>query len=616
MIRTLILALAVVSSLASAQTIINTIAGNGTAGFTGDNGQAIAAALKQPNSVAVDASGNIYVADTNNARIRMISPSGIITTVAGNGTAGCSGDGGPATAASLSLPTGVTVDAAGNLYIADYQASVIRKIAMPGGIINTIAGKCFQGGEFGDGALATSAILNQPSGVAVDSAGNVYIADTNNNVIRKITHSNGNISTVAGFGNQQGFAGDGGSATASGAALFFPAGVAVDSAGNIFIADTGNNRIREVTASNGQINTIAGTGISGSIGDNGGPAKSAQLYKPSNIALDSSGNLYIADPLTNRVLKISGGNISTPAGIGTPGFFGDGADPAFALLKTPMGVAVDSSGNIYIADTGNNRIREVTTITAPAPTIKANGIVPVDSTVSTIQPGEWISIYGNNLGPSTPVNWNGDFPKTLGGTSVTIDGTPAYLYYVSATQVNVQVPDITNVNRTVSVTVTVGPQSVTSTVNLDAVAPSFALLGDNLHVAGIILHSDKSGAYPAGAGSYDIIGPTGTSLGYKTVAARAGDNVELFGFGFGPTAPAVPAGQPFSGAAFTPDKAVTVTIGKTPVTLSFSGISEAGTYQFNFVVPAGLGTGDVAIAASVAGVSTVTGEPGAVIALQ
>ncbi|HEY2015660.1 MAG TPA: hypothetical protein VGH38_19285 [Bryobacteraceae bacterium] len=250
---------------------------------------------------------------------------------------------------------------------------------------------------------------------------------------------------------------------------------------------------------------------------------------------------------------------------------------------------------------------------SPAPVIRTNGIVPVDSTVSTVQPGEWISIYGSNLGPATPVNWNGNFPTQLGGTSVTIDGIAAYLYYVSAGQVNVQVPDDPNVDRVVPVVVNVGSQSVTSSVRLAAVAPSFALLGDNLHVAGIILRTDGSGAY--GNGTYDIIGPTGTSFGYKTVAAKAGDAIELFGFGFGPTSPAVPSGGLFSGSAATTN-VVTLKIGNTPVVTSFTGISLAGTYQFNLTVPAGLGTGDISITASVASVSTTTGEPNAVIALQ
>jgi uncharacterized protein (TIGR03437 family) len=289
------------------------------------------------------------------------------------------------------------------------------------------------------------------------------------------------------------------------------------------------------------------------------------------------------------------------------------ANPVITLSETSTSVNyLRVVGNqIYAPTDAGFNIYSISGSTPPS--IRPSGIVPVDSTVSTVQPGEWISIYGANLGPATPVNWNGNFPTQLGGTSVTIDGLAAYMYYVSAGQVNVQVPDDPNVNRSVPVVVTVGSQSVTSSVNLTSVAPSFALLGDNLHVAGIILRTDGSGAY--GDGVYDIIGPVGNSLGYKTVPAKAGDNIELFGFGFGPTTPAVLAGQVFSGAANTTNP-VTLTIGKTPVVTSFTGISEAGTYQFNLTVPAGLGTGDVSITASVTGVSTATGEPSAVIALQ
>jgi len=604
--RTLnLLIVSLICSFASAQTVINTIAGSstGASGFTGDGGPATAATLNQPSGIAVDSSGNIYIADTNNFRVRMISPTGVITTVAGNGQQGFGGDGGPATAASLTQPIGIAVDSSGNLYIADALGSVLRKVS--GGIISTIAGKYGLGQDYGDGGLATSALLFSPSGVAVDSSGNVFIADTSDNLIRKITASSGNISVVVGNSTTPGFGGDGGSATAAAVELNLPTGVVVDASGNLYIADSGNNRIRKV--SGGNITTIAGNGTAGSIGDGGGSATAAELYKPTSVAVDASGNVYITSTQTNRVLEVSGGNISTVAGIGVAGTYGDGGSPAFAELNQPKAVAVDASGNIYIADTLNNRIQEVSAVSAPAPTIKPNGIVPVGSTVSTIQPGEWIAIYGSNLGPATPVNWNGNFPKSLGGTSVTIDGIPAYMYYVSAGQVNVEVPDDANVNRSVPVVVTVGSQSVTSSVNLASVAPSFALLGDNLHVAGIIAHSD---------GSYNYIGPGNNTLPFTTVPAKAGDVVVLFGFGFGPTTPPAPAGQIFPGGLSSTTNTVTLTIGNTSLVPTFSGISQTGVYQFNFTVPAGLGTGDVPIVASVAGMSTSAGEPTAVIALQ
>ena len=275
--------------------IINTVVGNGTP-----------AQLNQPSSVAVDSSGNLYIVDTNNARILMVTPAGVVTTVAGTTCCGYTGDGGPATSAQLYNPMGVAVDSSGNIYIADTSNSVIREVS--GGIITTIAGKDGEGSYQGDGGPAIDSILWTPQGVFVDSSGNVYIADTVNNVIRKITASKGsisatsNISTVAGDNAlAPGFSGDKGAATA--AQLYHPTGVFVDASGNIFIADTGNNRVREVTASNSNINTVAGNGTAGSIGDNSGPATSAELYSPTNVAVDSSGNLYIAVSQSNRILR-------------------------------------------------------------------------------------------------------------------------------------------------------------------------------------------------------------------------------------------------------------------------------------------------------------------------
>ncbi|MGA2741926.1 MAG: IPT/TIG domain-containing protein [Bryobacteraceae bacterium] len=235
---------------------------------------------------------------------------------------------------------------------------------------------------------------------------------------------------------------------------------------------------------------------------------------------------------------------------------------------------------------------------AQAPSISPGGVVPVDSTVSIIQPGEWISIYGTNLASGTVV-WNGDFPTTLGGTSVEIDGKAAYLEYVSPGQINLQAPD-DMARGTVSVVVTTAAGSASSTVTLSEFAPSFSLL-DTKHVAGIIIRSNGTGAY--GGGTYDILGPTGNSLGYYTVAATAGDIVELFGVGFGPTNPAVPAGQPFSGAAPT-SSPIMLYINNVLVKPSFVGLSSAGLYQINLRVPAGLGEGDVPIQAVAGGMQT------------
>jgi uncharacterized protein (TIGR03437 family) len=232
------------------------------------------------------------------------------------------------------------------------------------------------------------------------------------------------------------------------------------------------------------------------------------------------------------------------------------------------------------------------------PIITAGGIGPVFSPSTTIEPGSWASIYGSNLATAT-ATWNGDFPTTLGGVTVTIDGKLAYLSYVGAAQINLQAPYDTTTG-TVRVTVANAAGSWTSTVTLAQFGPSFSLL-DAKHVAGIILRSDGSGAY--GGGTYDIIGPTGTSLGYPTVAAKAGDNIELYGVGFGPTSPPVPAGQAFSGAAES-TYPVRLFINNVSVTPAFSGLSSAGLYQINLTLPAGLGTGDVPLLATVGGVET------------
>jgi uncharacterized protein (TIGR03437 family) len=635
--------------------IISTVAGNGSGGYSGDFGPAINAQLNFPTGVAVDSAGNLYMADFNNHRIRKVTPSGFISPVAGNQYQGYSGDGGPATNAQLNNPEGIAVDSAGNVYIADYFNQRIRRVTQ-GGIISTVAGK----GNFGysgDGDPATGAELSFPSGVAVDSAGNLYIADSFNQRIRKVTPA-GIISTVAGNGSN-GYSGDGGPATS--AQLYNPSGVAVDSASNIYIADSLNQRIRKVTPA-GIITTVAGNGSGGYSGDgraatnaqlnvpsgvtvdsngnlyiadattirmvtpggiistvagggtsypgDGGPATSAQLSGPQSVAVDSAGNLYIAEWGHNRVRKVTpGGIISTTAGNGIQGYSGDGGAATSAQLQFPQGIAVGSSGKVYIADTLNNAIRVLQPSgTAPAaPVITPGGIVPLYSSVNTIQPGEWISIYGSNFA-NTITGWDGTFTNTLGGVSVTINGKAAWLSYVSPLQINAQAPDDT-ATGTVSVVVTAAAGTATGTVTLAPFAPSLALLDDK-HVAGIILRPNGSGAY--GGGSYDIIGPTGTSLGYRTVAAKAGDTIALYAVGLGPTNPSVPSGTAFTGAAPTTNP-VKVLISGTSVTPSFAGLSGAGLDQLNLTVPVGLGTGDVSVAALVGGLQT---QSGVVISLQ
>jgi uncharacterized protein (TIGR03437 family) len=380
--------------------ILTLAAGNGTVGFSGDGGPATAAQLNHPAGVAVDSAGNLYIADASNNRIRKVS-NGVITTVAGNGTQGFSGDGGPATSAQLSFfpGGGVAVDSAGNLYIADTQNARIRKVS--NGVITTVAGNGTVGFS-GDGGPATSAELNlstsyaSPSsygGIAVDSAGNLYIADSFNFRVREV--SNGIINTVAGGGASLA---NGGPATS---AAFEPYGVAVDSVGNLYIAD---GAILEV--SNGLINTVAGGSSGSSLGGTG-------------VAVDSASNLYIADPKDQLVLKLSGGVEATIAGNGTCCFSGDNGPATSAELYNPFDVAVDSAGNLYIADTKNNRIRQVSN--GVITTVAGNGMSGDGGSATSAAVGAPTSVAVDSAG-NLYIAAGGSISKVSGGMITTVAG--------------------------------------------------------------------------------------------------------------------------------------------------------------------------------------------------
>ncbi len=397
-----------VFKVSAAGTLTRVAGGSTRSGYSGDGGPALRAQLNVPDmsgGLAVDKSGNIFIADYENSVVREVTTDGTVITVAGNGTSGDMGDGGAATSARLGNPQGVAVDAAGSLYIADAQYSVVRKVT--NGIITTVAGSNADWGYSGDGGPATSAQLKNPSGVAVDAAGNLYIADPAVNVIRKVTPA-GTISTFAGNATQ-GYSGDNGQAVK--AQLYWPSAVAVDTAGNLFITDRGDGHIRKVTPDgtittfagtggepfgslsglaldatgnlyvtasasnlvlkvtpNGAVSTIAGTGGSGGgwgYSGDGGPATAAQMG-PFGAAPDASGNLFIADTYNNVIRKVaSNGIITTVAGTGAWGYSGDGNAATGATLASPFWVAPDPTGNLFIADTSNNVVRRVT----PAGTI-------------------------------------------------------------------------------------------------------------------------------------------------------------------------------------------------------------------------------------------------------
>lgn len=330
---------------------IFTFAGTGTFGYSGDGGPDTAAQLAAPFGVTVDASGNVYIADSQNERIRKVNTNGIISTIAGNGKAGFSGDGGPATAAEFEFPQGIAVDASGNVYISDYDNQRIRKVNVSG-IISTIVGNG-TAGYSGDGGTASSAEINNPYGLAIDGSGNLYIADGGNGRIRKVNTS-GIISTVAGNGTG-GYSGDGGQATI--AAIGSVQGVAVDGSGNIYIADFGDNVIRKVNAS-GIISTVAGNGGLGGYSGDGELATAAELNNPSDVVVDGSGNVYIADQSNLRIRKVNTSDIiSTYAGGGSSK--GDGGLATAAGINLPQGLGLDNKGNLYIAELYGNDIRIV-----------------------------------------------------------------------------------------------------------------------------------------------------------------------------------------------------------------------------------------------------------------
>ncbi|HTA61540.1 MAG TPA: SdrD B-like domain-containing protein [Bacteroidia bacterium] len=371
---------------AYAQTI-NTIAGTGTNNFGGDGGAATAAVLNYPYATAFDAMGNLYISDAGNNRIRMINSAGIINTIAGGASSGSSGDGGAASNASLNTPQSLVFDAFGNLYFSDHNNHKVRKINTAG-VISTFAGTG-TGGYNSDGIAATTAQLFGPSQLAFDAAGNLYIADFNNNRVRKVNTA-GIISTVAGNGTQL-YAGDGGAATA--ANLSYPAGLAFDVAGNLYIADNGNGVIRMINTT-GIISTFAGSGTSSPMGD-GGLAKWASFNSAMGLAIDQTGNLYIADENNNAIRLINtAGIISTFAGGGT--VIGDGGAATAAQLSSPVGVMVDDTGNVYIADWNNGRVRKVNACTSPVISIVATPTICLGDTTKLQASGGSIYVWSAN----------------------------------------------------------------------------------------------------------------------------------------------------------------------------------------------------------------------------
>ena len=575
-----------------AQGIISTVAGDGNIGYTGDGGPATSATLGSANGIVVDKAGNIYFTDSIFSVVRKVNSKGIISTFAGGGAASL-GDGGPATSARLSFQgphAGLAVDGVGNVYIADYIDSRIRKVDTSGNI-TTVAGNSTSpglGAFSGDGGLATSAGLNSPTGIAFDSAGNMYIADYGNSRIRKVdTH--GIITTFAGIGNSGASdSGDGGPATQ--AQLGSPYDVAVDGKGNVYIADS--EHIREVNSS-GTISTAA-HGFFGTCVLTPTPAANADVAA-NGFALDSAGNLYIADKTADCVQELeTDGLVSTVAGGGAT--MGDGGPATSALLISPAAVALDSGGNLYIATSSS--IRKVTaSSTQPSqkPIISTtNGVVNGASFTPGIAPNTFITINGTNFTTVTDT-WTvtgGILPTSLDGVTVSIGGLPAYVNYVSPTQINALTPaNLTDQFPVVTVTNSVGT-SVGATVLSSEYMPAFFTWPENQVVA---THTD-----------FTFAAKNGTFPGVTTVPAKPGETIILYGTGFGPTSPATPVGLVVpSDKTYATTATATVEVNLVSGTVYGAALASgfAGLYQLAFQVPQ-LPDGDYQLFA-------IVGEPAA-----
>ena len=467
------------------QQIITTLAGNGQTGATGDGGAAIGARLSLPTGVAADATGNLYIADSANNRVRKVTPAGVILPFAGNGMLGSSGDGEQAVNATFNQPQSVAVDSVGNVYISDTGNHRIRKV-LTSGVITTVAGT--GGNSFGgDGGPAIQAQLNTPFQIAIDAADNLYIADSLNRRVRKVTTSSGVISTIAGDG-RIGSGGDGGAAV--NAQFLLPYGIAVDRSGVVFVLDAFDGRVRRV-ATNGTVTNYVGTGNFGYSGD-GGPATSAEIDPQSFITTDADGNLYIADLYNHAIRKVTAatGIISTVVGTGSGGFSGDGGSPLSAQLAFPNDVTFDRAGNMYIADFNNQRIRKVSnaSLLKSVATVSAasfQGDVLASDLIA--------AAFGQNLATSIQIGGTVPLPTTLVNTSVAVRDSSgierlAPLFFVAPTQVNFQIPPGTATGAA-TVTITGGDGSVsTGVVQVATVAPGlFSANSDGQGIAAAVV---------------------------------------------------------------------------------------------------------------------------------
>ncbi|QQS45055.1 MAG: HYR domain-containing protein [Acidobacteriota bacterium] len=397
--------------------IISTFAGNGNYGFSGNFGPATAATFKVIVAVARDKDGNLLIVDQQNRNVRIVDAQGTINALAGNSAQGNTGDNGPAAFATFGSPAGIAADSKGNVYISDLVFHRIRRIGTDGKIYHFAGSATGLSGSLGDGGQATAARFNRPTGLAVDAQDNLYVADSGNNRVRKIDPNTGVITNFAGNGGF-GYGGDGIEATLT--SLNNPTGIAFDAIGNLYIADRNNQRVRKVDGSTHLISTLAGTGTAGYGGDNGAAA-AAQLNLPSEVAADAQGNIFISDTGNHRIRRVDAAlQITTAAGTGTTGFSGENGPAAEAQIASPAGLATAPDGSVFIADTGNLRVRKLTPGAPPPPPQNNNPVITSSIGNQTLNTGETLDL------PLTATDPDGD-PVTF-----TILNGPAFASIVNA----------------------------------------------------------------------------------------------------------------------------------------------------------------------------------------